>query len=132
MSQENVELVREGFARLNRGDYDFVVSNTTPDVELFSRFGSLTGQPYRGHAGVREWMAEMDENFELFEPWWDELRDLGDKVLGLGGVRFRARGSGVEMEERIGWVFELREGRVARIRFYDRPTEALEAAGLRE
>jgi ketosteroid isomerase-like protein len=127
-----VELVREGFTRLNRGDYDFFVSNTTTNVELFSRFGSLTGEPYRGHAGVREWMAEMEQNFELFEPWWDELRDLGDKVLALGGVRFRARGSGVEMNDPMGWVVELHEGRVARIRFYDGPTEALEAAGLRE
>jgi hypothetical protein len=32
----------------------------------------------------------------------------------------------------MGWVFELREGRVARIRFPDRPTEALNAVGLRE
>ena len=132
MSQENVELVREGFTRLNRGDHDFFLSNTTPDVELFSRFGSLTGEPYRGHAGVREWMAEMEQNFELFEPWWRELRDLGDEVLALGGVRFRARGSGVEMEDPMGWVVELHEGRVARIRFYDRPAEALEAVGLRE
>ena len=132
MSQENVELVREGFTRLNRGDYDFFLNNTAPDVELFSRFGSLTGEPYRGHAGVREWMAEMEQNFELFEPWWRELRDLGDKVLALGGVRFRARGSGVEMEDPMGWVVELHEGRVARIRFYDRPAEALEAVGLRE
>jgi ketosteroid isomerase-like protein len=132
VSRESVELVREGFARLTPGGSEFFIRNTTPDVELFSRFGSLTGEPYRGHAGVREWLAEMEQNFELFEPWWDELRDLGDKVLALGGVRFRARGSGLEMEDPMGWVFELREGQVARIRFYDRPKDALRAVGLRE
>jgi ketosteroid isomerase-like protein len=69
---------------------------------------------------------------ELFEPWWDQVRDLEDKVLALGGVCFRARRSGVELEDPMGWVFELREGRVAGIRFPDRPIEALSAVGLRE
>ena len=46
MSQENVELVREGLRqRWNRGDFDFFLAIATPDIELFSRFGSLTGEP---------------------------------------------------------------------------------------
>jgi ketosteroid isomerase-like protein len=45
MTQENGELVREGFARWNEGDYDFFVDSTAPDIELLSRFGSLTGSP---------------------------------------------------------------------------------------
>ena len=67
MSQENVELVREGFARWNEGDYDFFFNSTAPDVELLSRFGSLTGEPYRGHRGVREWLADIQQSFERFE-----------------------------------------------------------------
>jgi ketosteroid isomerase-like protein len=45
MSQENGELVRERFARWNEGDYDVLVDSTAPDIELLSRFGSLTGPP---------------------------------------------------------------------------------------
>src|ERR687898_2609730 len=63
MSQENVELVREGFARWNQGDYEFFVSSTGPDTELLSRFGSLTGEPYRGHRGAREWLADIQQSF---------------------------------------------------------------------
>ena len=63
MSQENVELVREGFARWNKGDYDFLISAATPDVELHSRFGKLTGEPYRGRSGcaqvARGYRAEL-------------------------------------------------------------------------
>jgi ketosteroid isomerase-like protein len=36
------------------------------------------------------------------------------------------------MKEPMGWVFEVREGRVARMRFYAQPSEALAAVGLRE
>jgi ketosteroid isomerase-like protein len=132
MSQENVQLVREGFARWNRGDYDFFLDSAAPDVELFSRFATLTGKPYRGHAGVREWLAEIQHSFERFELWLDEVRDLGDEVLVIGGIDLRARGSGIDMRERMGWVLEFRDGRVARMRFYAKPDDALEAVRLRE
>ena len=39
MSQENVELVREGYARWRAGDYDllldFFLTNAAPDIELY-------------------------------------------------------------------------------------------------
>ena len=132
MSQENVELVREGFARWNQGDYDFLFRSAAPDIELFSRFGGLTGEPYRGDEGVRQWLADIQESFERFDLWLDEVRDLGDEVLAIGGINMRARGSGVDLKEPMGWVLEFRDGRVARMRFYAQPAEALEAVGLRE
>ena len=132
MSQENVELVRQGFARWNEGDYDFLFRSAAPDIELHSRFGSLTGEPYRGDEGVRTWLADIQESFERFDLWLDDVRDLGDEVLAIGGINMRARGSGVDLSEPMGWVLEFRDGRVTRMRFYAPPAEALEAVGLRE
>jgi ketosteroid isomerase-like protein len=132
MSQENVELVREGFARWNQGDYALFFNSTAPDIELLSRFGSLTGEPYRGHRGVREWLADLQQSFERFDLWLDEVRDLGDAVLALGGINLRARGSGLDLKEPMGWVFEFRDGLVTRMQFYAQPAQALEAVGLRE
>jgi ketosteroid isomerase-like protein len=132
MSQENVELVREGFARWNQGDYDFFFDSAAPDIELLSRFGSLTGEPYRGHRGVRERLADLEQSFERFDLWLDDVRDLGDDVLALGGIELRARGSGLDLKEPMGWLFEIRDGRVARMWFYSHPAEALEAVGLSE
>jgi ketosteroid isomerase-like protein len=132
MSQDNVEIVREGFARWNEGDYDFLFESAAPDVELLSRFGSLTGEPYRGREGVREWLADIQQNFERFDLWLDDVRDLGDDVLAIGGIEMRARGSGVDLKEPMGWVLEFRDGLLARMRFYAQPAEALEAVGLSE
>jgi ketosteroid isomerase-like protein len=132
MSQENVELVREGFARWNDGDYELFLSSSTPDIELHSRFGSLTGEPYRGAQGVRQWLEDLQQSFERFDLWLDDVRDLGDEVLAIGGLNLRARGSGLDMQEPMGWVFEFREGRLARMRFYAQPADALEAVGLPE
>jgi ketosteroid isomerase-like protein len=132
MSQENVRVVREGFARCNRDDYDFFFESAAPDIELLSRFGSLTGEPYRGREGIRQWLADIQQSFERFDLWLDEVRDLGDAVLAIGGINLRARGSGLDMREPMGWVFEFRGGRVVRMRFYAPPVEALAAVGLEE
>ena len=137
MSQENVELLRQGYARWQGGDYDalleFLISSSAPDIELHSRFGGFSGEPYRGHDGVRAWVAEIEENFERFDPWLDEARAVGDdRVVASGGIRFRARGSGVDMAERMGWVYEFRDGLVRRMMFYASASEALEAVGLSE
>jgi len=136
MSQEDVALVREGYARWQAGDYDrlldFFLANSAADIELYSRFGGFSGTPYRGHDGVRDWLAEIQDNFEHFEPWVDEAREVGDdRVLATGGIRFRARESGVDMAERLGWIYEFSNGRLRRMMFYGSPGEALEAVEQR-
>lgn len=135
MSSQNVALVREAYAIWQAGDYeallDFFLTTAAPDVELYSRFGGLSGEPYRGHDGLRTWLAEIQETFERFEPWLDEARAADDaRVVVIGGINFRARGSGVDMGERMGWVHEFRDGQLRRMLFYGDPSEALEAAGL--
>jgi ketosteroid isomerase-like protein len=72
------------------------------------------------------------QSFERFDLWLDDVRDLGDEVLAIGGLNLRARGSGLDMKEPMGWVVEFRDGRVARMRFYAQPADALEAVGLAE
>jgi ketosteroid isomerase-like protein len=137
MSQENLEIVRQGLARWRAGDddvlLDFLVSNSAPDVELYSRFAGFSGEPYRGHDGLRAWLADIPDNFERFDPWLDEARVAGeDRVLALGGISFRARESGIDMAEQMGWVFEFRTGLLRRMMFYGSSSEALEAVGLSE
>jgi ketosteroid isomerase-like protein len=82
---------------------------------------------------VRAWVADIRENFERFGPWLDEARAVGeDRVVVLGGIKGRARESGVDMAERMGWVCEFRDGLVRRMMFYGSWREALEAVGLSE
>ena len=105
MSHENVEVVRRVVARWGADDYDvlldFLISIAAPDIELYSRFGGLSGEPYRGHDGVRAWVADIRENFERFGPWLDEARAVGeDRVVVLGGIKGRARESGGESASR--------------------------------
>ncbi len=129
-------LVREGYARFQASDYelllDFFLSCSAPDVELHSRLGSFYGEPYRGHDGIRTWLADIQENFARFTPWHDELRAFGtERVLVLGGISFRARESGVDMSECAGWIYEFEQGLLCQVLFFGTPEEAVEEAERR-
>jgi hypothetical protein len=90
----------------------------------------LEAEPARLAPGIEHLVAE--DNFERFTPWQAEVHAVGaDRVVAVGGISFRARESGVDMAERMGWVFEFRNGQLRRMRFYGSPSEALEAVGLR-
>jgi len=132
--EDDVEVIREAFARWNARDIEYWIRHAHPDVEIWSKYASLDegGGPYRGHAGVREWRAEIDRNFELHEVFADEVRDLGGSVLVLGGVNFRGAASGIEMRHPFAWVCEMRHGALARMFFYSTHADALEAVGLAE
>ena len=128
MSRENVQLVQSWFERWNRGVRDFAEDEVDPDVQVISR---LRSEPFRGREGLREWFQEIDEQFQEWEIVGDEWRDAGERVVVLGQVRLRGRESGVAFSQPTGWLFELKGGRLFRVRNFVSPEEALEAAGLR-
>ena len=63
---------------------------------------------------------------------YTDIRDLGDRVIAIGHIRTRGRGSGVVTESPIAMVSDTRNGKSVRVRSYLDPREALEAAGLSE
>jgi ketosteroid isomerase-like protein len=93
----------------------------------------LEGRVYRGHAGVREWIERLSEDWDVFEANQEEFRLVGDRVLVLGHWHARARGSGIELgTQPASWVVDVQDGKVARLQTYTDRKEALEAVGLSE
>ena len=133
MQPDDVEVIREAFARWNERDIDYWIQHAQPQIEVWSKYAALDqgGDPYRGHDGLREWRAEIDRNFEL-HVFADEVREIDGKVLVLGAVRFRGKTSGLEMRYPFGWVCHMRDGALSRMFFYSSHAEALEAVGLSE
>ena len=100
---------------------------------------SLCGQRPRArssvtqaHAGVRRFLADTAETFELFRPAYADIRDLGDRVLAIGSIRVRGRGSGVDTDIPTAGIAEYRAGLLWRWKDYGEARLALEASGLRE
>jgi ketosteroid isomerase-like protein len=132
--RDDVEVIREAFQRWNSRDIDYWIEHADPEVEVWSKYAALDqdGGPYRGHAGMREWRAEIDRNFEFHKVLADDVRSVGDKVLVLGSVRFRGKASGLEMQYPFGWVCEMRDGSLVRMFFYSSHSEALDAVGIEQ
>lgn len=131
MSQENVELVRGAFAVVTiPGDPETMIAATDAGFEM--HLVGVGGEPvyYAGASGIREFFRDVAESWESFRFEATEIHDLGDRVLVLGDVGGRGRGSGVEVDDRWAWIVELAEGRAANLKGFLDQREALEAAGL--
>jgi ketosteroid isomerase-like protein len=136
MSQENVELVRRSVEAIPRDvedDVEEMLSCVDPEGELHSAIvGGAEGNVYRGHEGFRSWVADSFESFEEVRNEWIEFRDLGDRVLALGHVKARGRGSGMQLDSPMGWIFTVRLGKVVKAEGFLSRDQALEAVGLSE
>jgi ketosteroid isomerase-like protein len=132
MSQENVELVRRFLDAFNTRDVDALVNLSAEDCEWRPFRAQLEGTVYRGHDGIRQFLSDMHQDWEIFgiEPL--EFRDRGERVAVIGRVNARGRGSSVEIESVAGFVHELDRARIRRITSHSDVEAALEAVGLRQ
>jgi len=62
----------------------------------------------------------------------EQVVDAGERQVPIVRIRGRATTSGIPFDHLWGYVVEVRAGRIAYLRAYYEPDEALEAAGLRE
>jgi ketosteroid isomerase-like protein len=131
MSHENVEIVKQAIAAYNRRDLDAIRALNHPDVELdWSASRGLEAGVYQGEEEVLRFYQNFLEIFEVnFEP--DRFIESGDSVVVPNSAQVRGR-DGIETVARSALVFEIRNGRVARLCLFQETREALEAVGLSE
>ena len=130
MTRENVDLIRQGVAALNRRDTGGMLATLHPEVRLEPLKAVLEGTVYEGHQGLRDWLEEIAEDWESQDVEVHEIHELeSGAVLLEARLHIRYRGSGVEIEELGAWLCEFRDGLVSRIRFYRDRESALAAAG---
>ena len=131
MSEENVEIVRRVTNAFNRsGEPDF--SLLDPDV-VFDTTGAVFDRAvYRGHDGVREWLANQREVWarQRFEE--EELSLIGDDRV-LAWFRFVSVGrDGIETVAHFATITTIHAGKITQIQAFLSKAEALKAAGLEE
>lgn len=132
MSQENVEIVKRLMDAFNERDVEAFAQSTTPDFEWFTSMMAVEGEIFRGRDGIDTYFARMREAWDEFRGLADDLRDLGERVLWLGRLQARGRGSGVPISTPLDVLFDLRGGRVSRMHSFLDHDEALQAAGISE
>lgn len=132
MSQENVETFQAVIEALGEGDVDRVLNLVTEDVIWIAARSTVEGV-FRGHEGIRRFCADTTASFEVFRLGRvDHLRDLGDRVLAIGTLQIRGRGSGIDTEVPVAGVATFDHGRLSRWEDFRDRQLALEAVDLSE
>jgi ketosteroid isomerase-like protein len=133
MSEENVEIVREGYERfLATGE--FVEDITTDDFawDMSNFHGWPEQQVYEGVDGARAFLTAWLDAWDDWQMEIEALRDSGDKVVALVRQRGTSKAAGLPVEMSFAQVFTIRDGKQSRMEMYSDRDEALEAAGLSE
>jgi ketosteroid isomerase-like protein len=133
MPHEDVEVVLEQFKATNERDFPRAMTYYADDVELVVESDAfLESGTFTGSEAVGRWFANW---FRTFEPGYhfdiEEAREVGDVVVLIASHHGRGRSSGVEVRGRTGYVYEVRDGRIARVELHAGGAEALEAARRR-
>jgi ketosteroid isomerase-like protein len=81
---------------------------------------------------IRRYFEGVREKCYLWVIYADELQEHGDRVVALGGLRTVDRGSHEDAERSVGWVFEVRDGKVCGVHSYPAYTDAIAAARERD
>ena len=133
MSQENVEIVRSGYAALAEQGVEAMLAFADPQFEATTP-PSLASEPdtYRGHEGVRRFFGSFGDAMEGVYLEGQEFTAVGDKVLVDTKLHARGRTTGIETEQRAFLVWTFRDGLVLSVETFADPGEALKAAERQE
>jgi ketosteroid isomerase-like protein len=132
MSQENVEIVKRLKAAFNEKDLEAFAAITTPDFEWTTSMMAVEGEVFWGREGIETYFERMREVWDEFRGIVSEYRDLGERVLWIGHLEGRGRGSGVPLSTSLDVLYDLRDGKISRMHSYLDHGDALRAAGLSE
>jgi uncharacterized protein len=132
VSQENIELMRQGYEAMARDDLEAILALFDPEVELHDRPEAPDPRTYRGYEGVADALDVSIDAFNDFSLVPERFYEADDKVvvvLIMGGT---GRASGAPVEERIAHLWTIRDGRAISLQVYSDPADALAAAGLEQ
>ena len=126
---DNVELVRSSFAAISSLGHRALAVALHPEIEFLPLTGTQveTGG-YRGHDGVRAYLAEARDLWDVLEPDGEHYEDLGDRVIVGGICRVRGRASGAESSPVCAWVIGVRDGLIVSHRACSTLADAEKAA----
>jgi ketosteroid isomerase-like protein len=128
MSQANVDLVQrllEQFIATGEPSWE----SLHEEVEAHDHDVVDAGE-YRGHAGFGRWLENWDVAWAEFSMAPEEFLDAGERVVSVFRMKATGRGSGVPVERQDAMVWEVRDGMVVRLDYYNNRETALKAVGL--
>jgi ketosteroid isomerase-like protein len=118
-AQENVQVVKDFFATIGRGDTQGLLALCAEDIEWIvpGEDWPLAGT-HRGHAGLENILRKASEEVETTYPKPPEFVAQGDRVLVIGVATGKIKATNKTFEDH--WVFAItvRDGKLTNIQEY--------------
>ena len=118
-TQENVQIVKDFFAAIGRGDEQGLQALAAEDIEWIipGEDWPLAGT-HRGHAGLADLLQKASEKLETSYPEPREFVAQGDRVMVIGFAKGKIKATNKTFEDH--WVFAItvRDGKLTNIREY--------------
>ena len=131
MAQErNADRIRRAFEAFTRGDLDAISEFVDPSLEVDDR---VVPEANPSERGVEALVANARQVYDAFgEVSWEarEIVDLGDRVLVRVHVTMKGQHTALPVDEDLGQVFTLVDGRVVKLDIF-RTWEEARRAGAR-
>jgi ketosteroid isomerase-like protein len=131
MFDDDVDLIRRTLAEFNHGGVEAALGYFDEDVEWLAPPEWLEEPVYRGHDGIRRIASMWTENFDDYRLDPERFLDGGGQVVALVFQRGRIKPTGDWIEQAIGYVWRVQDGKTVRVQVHFSWDAALEEAGLR-
>jgi ketosteroid isomerase-like protein len=110
---EHFELARRAIDAVNRRDPDALIEMCSDDVEWWPAVTLGTdGEPYRGAAGIRAYIADLDRAWSQFTIELEDLRATHDRLMAVCGLTGRGRRDALKLQRRAVVVYQVASGRI--------------------
>jgi ketosteroid isomerase-like protein len=126
----SIELIPSLFEAFNARDEQRLLELTDPGFVWDAPTAALAGRegPYRGHAGLHEYLADVEKLWVEMKATPIQVRMRGDDVFAVG--RLYARGSALGIRDLpVAWSLKVRHGRFIYGKVHEDPRRAALAAG---
>ena len=119
-----MRLIRDTYRAFNEGRLDRVADRLPGDFELVGTAGFGMG-PFVGAEAVSRWFAEMVDAWETVRVDVEEVLEFDERVVVLGRIRGRGRGSGLEVDVVAAHLWTVQNGVPVRAELIGDREEAL-------
>jgi ketosteroid isomerase-like protein len=125
VGRRDVDVVKAVFVAFAERDLERVLELCANDVEFIAVTSDYAGrtEPYRGHEGMRQYFRDVEEVWDELRLAPTDYRVVGDQVLVTG--RVSARSAARTVSGSTGWVWRVRDGKVAQVRAYASAEDAI-------
>ena len=130
MTVHGEALIRKAYAAFAERDLPALQAISHEEVEVSTVTGLLAGRtgPYRGHAGLAEYMDDLSGTWKRLELRPQQFHEIdAESVLVFGRVRaWHEKGF---LDSANAWLWTVRDNRIVAVKVFADPGEARAAFG---